>query len=127
MNRYIASMKIPPALSEPATNATLLLRPLVRMALDRIATSMMTGIAMRVHTICDCDSDHYLLVAEGWQGYRRIYRTLAHIALAGNCLHIYEDGTIDGIVERLHAEGVPKEQIICEWVQQPVRSGAGYP
>ncbi|RYG88670.1 MAG: hypothetical protein EON58_19830, partial [Alphaproteobacteria bacterium] len=70
----------------------------------------------------DQDNDHYLLVAEGWQGYRRVYRTLAHVALSEGCLHVYEDGTIEGVAERLHAAGVPRENIVCEWTILPVAS-----
>ena len=100
------------------------LRPLLQAVFESVAGAATSDATLRVHIVCDRDSDHYLLIAEGWQGYRRIYRTLAHVALTGNDLHIFEDVTIDGIAGRLQAEGVPREHIICAWTQAPVVEGA---
>ena len=109
----------PTTATEPAHQATPL-RRLARTALRQIAADAADAAeTVRTHTVFDPDNDHYLLVAEGWQGYRRVYRTLAHLALCAGVLHIYEDGTIEGIAARLRAVGVPPENIICEWTTQP--------
>lgn len=104
-----------------------LFRSIVESMLGRIAATASGDVAIKTHTVCDHESAHYLLVAEGWQGYRRVYRTLAHIALLGDGLHIYEDNTVEGIAELLYASGVPKERIVCEWVQPSVIDGSRHP
>lgn len=75
-----------------------------------------------IHTVFDREQDHYLLIAEGWRGFRRIYRTLAHIALRDDLLYIYEDTTVTGIAEGLYEAGVPEYQIICAFRNAPVAS-----
>ncbi len=104
-------------------NPLLLLR-LAESGLRDVAQIASANASVRVHAVCDHESGHYLLVAEGWQGYRRIYRILAHVALAGDDLWVLEDGTVDGIVGRLHAQGIPKERITCAWVVPPLTDGA---
>ncbi|MBC8139978.1 MAG: XisI protein [Armatimonadetes bacterium] len=109
----------PNTLSEAVTPPNPL-RGLAQNALRRIVDTERSGVeTVRTHAVFDHDADHYLLVAEGWQGYRRVYRTLAHVALIGDCLHIYEDGTVEGVAAHLYAAGVAPESIVCEWTTLP--------
>ncbi|MBC8136999.1 MAG: XisI protein [Fibrella sp.] len=117
-------MNTPALVPQPVPEDATCLRPLLRLALGRVAHAVGSDMQLRLHTVCDHDSDHYLLVAEGWQGYRRIYRTLVHMALQGDVLHVYEDGTVNGVVECLCAVGVPRERIICEWARGSLMNDA---
>ncbi len=118
VSRYRWYMETNRLVLDSATSSTPL-DGLVQRALQQVATSAFFGEQIRIHTVFDRDTHHYLLVAEGWEGYRRVHRTLAHIALTDDAVHIYEDGTIVGIKEQLLSCGVPVDRIVCEWIQLP--------
>ena len=121
IDRYDYAMEISLALPEAVTEPVPL-RRLAQATLRRLAESTSAKDTMYTHAVFDTETDHYLLIAEGWQGYRRVYRTLEHISFRDGMLHIYEDGTVEGIADRLRAEGVPRERIVCEWSQVPVNA-----
>lgn len=96
------------------------LRRFAQIALRHIAEVEASGTeTVRTHAVFDPEADHYLLIAEGWQGYRRVYRILAHVAIVGDCLHIYEDGTVGGVATYLCAAGIAPNAIVCEWAILP--------
>ncbi len=55
---------------------------------------------------------NYLLMDEGWRGYKRLHHVWAHLATTDGKFYVHEDGTEEGIANRLLDAGVPKERIV---------------
>ncbi|MBP0028379.1 XisI protein [Roseofilum sp. Guam] len=71
--------------------------------------------------IVDRERHHFLLVSEGWQGKRRIHRTLAHLEIRNEKIWIHFDGMAESAVEQLLTVGVPKEDIVLAFHPPHVR------
>ena len=65
-------------------------------------------------TLLAFDRDHgqFLLIDEGWSGYRRIHRVWAHVELRDDKVWIHEDGTEEGIANLLLSASVPQDHIV---------------
>jgi hypothetical protein len=60
----------------------------------------------------DRERGQFLSVDEGWQGSRRIHQVWAHVELRDGKMWVHEDGTEEGIANRLVAAGVPRDRIV---------------
>jgi hypothetical protein len=60
----------------------------------------------------DREHEQFLLIDEGWNGDWRIHHVWAHIERRDGKIWIHEDGTEEGIANRLVAAGVPRERIV---------------
>jgi hypothetical protein len=60
----------------------------------------------------DRERGQFLLLDEGWDGYRRIHNVWAHVELRDGKIWIHEDGTEEGIANLLVAAGVPHDHIV---------------
>jgi len=67
---------------------------------------------VRTLTLFDRSHDQYLLLNEGWDGFKRIPYTWVHVELRDGKFWIQQDGTQDGIAVDLMSAGVPKERIV---------------
>ncbi len=72
----------------------------------------------------DRSRDQYLILEEGWDGFRRIHVTFVHVELSEGKFWIQKDGTQDGIATDLLAAGVPRERIVLAF-QHPDRRRYG--
>lgn len=66
----------------------------------------------RTLTVFDRVRDQYLLLDEGWDGFKRIHRAWVHVELRDGKFWIQQDGTQDGIAVDLMNAGIPKERIV---------------
>ncbi|MGK7923900.1 MAG: XisI protein [Spirulina sp.] len=71
--------------------------------------------------IASQDRNHFLIISEGWEGKRRIHRTLVHIQIRNEKIWIHFDGTADGVVEQLLTAGVPKSDIVLAFHPSHIR------
>jgi XisI protein len=62
--------------------------------------------------LCDESQSQYLLMRLGWEGDRRINRTMIHLRLRDGKIWIEEDNTETGVATDLLAAGVPHEAIV---------------
>lgn len=74
----------------------------------------------RTLTIFDRKNGQFLLMDEGWNGFKHIHRVWVHVELAEGKFWIQKDGTEDGIAVDLVNAGVSKERIILAF-QHPAR------
>jgi hypothetical protein len=74
----------------------------------------------KVVPVIDTETDQYLLLTVGWDGYRRIYGVLVHVLLRDGKFWIEEDNTKEGFATDLLDAGVPKERIVLSF-QHPER------
>ena len=74
----------------------------------------------RTLTVFDRKNGQFLLMDEGWDGFKRIDRVWVHVELHDGKFWIQKDGTEDGIAVDLMDAGVPKERIVLAF-QHPSR------
>ena len=82
----------------------------------------------KVRTLIVFDREHgqFLLIDEGWDGYRRIHHIWAHIEVRDGKLWIHEDGTEEGIANLLSAAGIPHERIVLAFHAPSLRSATEF-
>jgi hypothetical protein len=74
----------------------------------------------RTLTVFDRPHGEFLLMDEGWDGFKHIHRVWVHVELADGKFLIQKDGTEDGIAVDLINAGIPKERIVLAF-QHPAR------
>ena len=72
----------------------------------------------------DRDNGQFVLLREGWDGYRRNHFAWIHIETRDGKLWIHRDGTEHGIANDLLAAGVPQERIVLAF-RHPARRERG--
>lgn len=80
----------------------------------------------RTIPVFDREHGQFLLLDEGWDGYRRVYNVWAHIELADGKFRIHEDGTERGIANVLLEAGVPRDQIVLAFHAPAHRSATDF-
>jgi hypothetical protein len=65
-----------------------------------------------LYTVFDRARDHYLLMAVGWDGHKRVHAPLIHVDIIEGKVWIQHDGTERGVALDLEAAGVPKDRIV---------------
>jgi len=81
-----------------------------------------------VRTLIAFDREHgqFLLMDEGWSGYRRIHQIWAHVELLNDKLFIHEDGTEDGLANLLVNAGIPPNRIVLAFHAPCLRSATDF-
>ena len=75
----------------------------------------------RTLTVFDRRNGQFLLMDEGWNGFKHIHRVWLHVELAEGKFWIQKDGTEDGIAMDLINAGIPKERIVLAFQHPPRR------
>ena len=67
-----------------------------------------------IRTLMSFDREHgqFLLIDEGWSGYRRIHHIWAHIELLNGKVVVHEDGTEEGLANLLLRAGILADRIV---------------
>ena len=65
--------------------------------------------------VFDEKSDNYLWVYTGWEGKVHVNHTVVHMAIRDGKIHVYHDGTEEGVVPDLIKAGVPEKSLVIEW------------
>src|SRR5437773_6602404 len=76
---------------------------------------------VRTLRLFDRHNGQFLLIDEGWNGYRRIHAVWAHVEVRLDKLWIHEDGTEEGIANLLVAAGAPKDSIVLAFQSPSLR------
>ncbi len=69
----------------------------------------------------DRDNGQFVLLREGWDGYKRNHFAWIHIEARNGKLWIHRDGTEHGVANDLLAGGIPKERIVLAYQHQTRR------
>ena len=80
----------------------------------------------RTLSIFDHTTGNYLLMDEGWEKYRRIYRVWAHVEIKNGKFWIHEDGTEEGIASLLLQSGTPSDQIVLAFDAPNLRAASEF-
>jgi len=99
---------------------------IVEKALCELAKKYETHDGIRTLTAFDRENGQYLLIDEGWDGYRRIHMIWAHVEYKEGKLWIHEDGTEEGIANLLVASGVPRGEIVLAFQAPNLRNASDF-
>jgi len=87
-------------------------RALIERLLTEEARVPVSYGEITLYTVFDRAQDHYLLMAVGWDGHKRVHAPLIHVDIIDDKLWIQHDGTERGIARDLEAGGIPKDRIV---------------
>ena len=89
-------------------------RPLVQCCLNDweayIKRARHNGV--EIQHVYDEANDHYLVLYLGWDGNRRVWKTVLHVRLRAGKIWIEVDETEEGLATELVRRGVPREDIV---------------
>lgn len=80
----------------------------------------------RIQLVIDEEKKRFLLMNEGWYGYRRVYGPIIDVSLRNNKIWIHEDRTEEGIPDELLAKGVEMHEIVLGWQPEYKREFTGF-
>src|SRR2546430_17241350 len=72
-------------------------------------------------TVFDRESDHYLLVVQGWEKRRRIHDCVIHVDIIDDKIWIQHDGTEYGVAQELLDAGLSKDRIVLGFKSPELR------
>src|SRR5262249_29322875 len=67
---------------------------------------------IEIQRVINDANGQYLLLYVGWDGNRRVHKTILHVRLCDGMIWIEEDDTEEGIATALVRAGVPHELIV---------------
>lgn len=117
--------RLRPGRGDNSTMATLSDKALARTVLTELAAKYHVP-KVRTLTVFDDETGNYLLMDEGWQGYKRLHHVWAHIETTDGKFYVHEDGTEEGIANRLMATGVPQNRIVLALDAPTLRAESGF-
>ncbi len=101
-------------------------RDIIEQILKRIAKTWPRLQDVEACVIFDRDSDHYLVLTEGWDKARRIHQCVVHLEIINGKIWIQEDLLERGVAADLEEAGVPKGAIVLGFYPQHVRPHTEY-
>jgi hypothetical protein len=81
---------------------------------------------IQTEVVIDRQADHYLMLAIGWDGARRVHGSIVHIDIINGKVWIQQDGTEHGIAEELVEAGIPKDHIVLGFRHPELRQYTEY-
>lgn len=85
---------------------------IVEQILCDLAAAYATADPSRTIMTFDRERGQFLLIDEGWDGYRRIYHVWVHVELRDGKFLVHEDGTEEGVANLLVNAGVSRDRIV---------------
>jgi hypothetical protein len=67
---------------------------------------------IEVQRVFDEGNGQYMLLYVGWDGNRRVHKTILHVRLRDDKIWIEEDDTEEGIATALVRAGVPQQDVV---------------
>lgn len=98
----------------------------VERVLCELAAAYRTSGSVRTLLAFDRNRGQYLLVDEGWEGFRRIHAVWAHVEVNANQCRIHEDGTEEGIANLLVRSGILESQIVLAFLEPAIRESSAF-
>jgi XisI protein len=81
---------------------------------------------IQTEVVLDRQADHYLVLAVGWDGARRIHGSIIHLDIINGKVWIQRDSTEHGIAEELVEAGIPRDQIVLGFRPADLRQYTAY-
>jgi len=87
-------------------------RELVQQLLEDYAKPYLEASPDTHYLICDIQRDHYQWMEVGWEGSRRLYRSILHFDIQNAKIWLQQNLTDQDPAAALVAQGVPPEDIV---------------
>ena len=87
-------------------------RQAVQNLLSRYVAEDVTGEDVEVQLIFDVERDHYQWMNVGWEGLKRVYRSIVHFDIRDNKIWLQQNLTELNPAEDLISMGVKREDIV---------------
>ncbi|MDJ1178628.1 XisI protein [Roseofilum sp. BLCC_M91] len=81
---------------------------------------------LQCRLIVSKDSNHFLLITQGWHDDVQVHGCLVHVEAIANKVWIHRDGLEDGIADDLLRAGIPKDKIVLGFHPPEVRLHTGF-
>ncbi len=78
------------------------------------------------YTVFDKKQDHYQVMNVGWDGHRRVYGCVLHLAIKGGKIWIEQNMTEMRVAQVLIEQGVGKEEIVLGFQAPEMRPYTEY-
>jgi hypothetical protein len=96
-------------------------REIIQGILSEHATMLSSSSSRQSELVFDQTRDSYLLIVNGWDGWKRIHAVMAHVDIINAKFWVQRDETEDGIATELLAAGIPKDRIVLAFRPPSVR------
>lgn len=101
-------------------------RQVIQQILTRLASIPVIGTEAKDRVLFDQEHDGYALIAEGWDGEKRVHHIVAHLEIINGKVWIQADNTDVVIARELEAHGIPKSDIVLGFRAPSVRPLTDY-
>lgn len=81
---------------------------------------------IKSEVIVDPATDHYQVLAIGWQGARRVHSVVIHLEIIESKIWIQHDSTDWCVADALLEAGVPRADIVLAFQPEYVRADTGF-
>ena len=95
---------------------------IIEQSLCKFVRAYDTPDKTRILMAFDRERGQFLLLDEGWDGYKRIHNVWLHVELRDGKIYIHEDGTEEGVGNALLAAGFPQDRIVLAFQSPALRS-----
>jgi hypothetical protein len=85
---------------------------LLESVLCGFARSYADAGRLRTLTVFDRERGQFLLMNEGWDGYKHIEQVWVHVEFRDGKFWVQQDGTREGVAVELVNAGIPRERIV---------------
>jgi len=101
-------------------------RTIIKDILKQYASYQPSYGDIEVQTLFDSESDHYQVIAVGWDGKQRIYGCSLHLDLKDGKIWIQVNNTELDIAQELVNRGISKQDIVIGFHTAYLRQFSGY-
>jgi len=101
-------------------------RQIIEQTLDYYVKIKYSHGEIQNEAVFDQKNDRYLVISNGWDGYKRIHGVLIHLDIIDCKVWVQRDGTEEGIANDLIAAGIPKDKIVLAFHHLSKRPYTGF-
>lgn len=101
-------------------------RQIIEQILDEYAQIPYAYGEVESKVVYDRQNDHYLMLAVGWEGVKRVHGCIIHLEIKDGKIWVQQDGTEDGIAGELVEKGIPAEDIVLGFRPAELRHYTGF-
>lgn len=101
-------------------------RQVIKQILDEYTRVPYAYGEVEPKVIYDQENDHYLMIAIGWEGVKRVHGCVIHVDIIEGKVWIQQDGTEHGIADELMENGIPPSDIVLGFHSAQLRQYTGF-
>lgn len=99
---------------------------IIQTLLTNYAATPVSNGEIDCYTVFDRKQNHYQVMNVGWDGYRRVYGCVLHLAIKGEKIWVEQNMTEMRIAQALMERGVDKAEIVLGFQAPEMRQYTEY-